>query len=196
MLAKDGSIEDRALRKMDWNNFAPRDRTGVSGDEEHSDPQRLRTRLQLLESDGVGGGARHECAVCHSFLANEQHPERRQRLRGNAFEDCFRPTWQGYPTNLPSNVILYMQRDMPWSYIQNWHFTVQHSLTPNTVVDVAYVGNRGVKLPLLGDLNQARPVTAAELTATGTPPGDTRCPAADSGFRKHHSRGSHGILEL
>ena len=24
VLAKDGSIEDRALRKMDWNNFAPR----------------------------------------------------------------------------------------------------------------------------------------------------------------------------
>ena len=43
-------------------------------------------------------------------------------------------------------MILYMQHEMPWSYIQNWHFTVQHSLTPNTVLDVAYVGNRGVKL--------------------------------------------------
>ena len=59
---------------------------------------------------------------------------------GNSFENCFRPTWQGYPTNLPSNVILYMQHEMPWSYIQNWHFTVQHSLTPNTLVDLAYVG--------------------------------------------------------
>jgi len=58
---------------------------------------------------------------------------------------------------------------MPWGYIQNWHFTIQHSITPNTVIDVAYVGNRGVKLPLLGDLNQARPVTDAELAATGTP---------------------------
>ena len=59
---------------------------------------------------------------------------------------------------------------MPWSYIQNWHFTVQQSLSPSTLIDVAYVGNKGVKLPLLGDLNQARPVTDAELAATGGTP--------------------------
>jgi hypothetical protein len=169
VLAKDGSIEDRALRKMDWNNFAPR--IGLA--------YQVTKNTVIRSGYGLGYNYWNRMASAEVLGTNAPFVTRFSRTNsilnvgnvcsGNAFESCFRPTWEGYPTNLPSNVILYMQRDMPWSYIQNWHFTVQHSITPNTVVDVAYVGNRGVKLPLLGDLNQARPVTAAELTATGTP---------------------------
>jgi hypothetical protein len=169
VLAKDGSIEDRALRKMDWNNFAPR--IGLA--------YQLTKSTVIRSGYGLGYNYWNRMASAEVLGTNAPFVTRFSRTNsilnvgnvctGNGFENCFRPTWEGYPTNLPSNVILYMQRDMPWSYIQNWHFTVQHSLTPNTLVDVAYVGNRGLKLPLLGDLNQARPVTAAELTATGTP---------------------------
>lgn len=169
VLAKDGSIEDRALRKMDWNNFAPR--VGFAW--------QVTGNTVVRSGYGLGYNYWNRMASAEVLGTNAPFVTRFSRANsilnigslctGNAFENCFRPTWQGYPASLPSNVILYMQRDMPWSYIQNWHFTVQHSITKDTVVDVAYVGNRGVKLPLLGDLNQARPVTDAELAATGTP---------------------------
>jgi hypothetical protein len=169
VLAKDGSIEDRSLRKMDWNNFAPR--IGFA--------YQLTKNTVIRSGYGLGYNYWNRMASAEVLGTNAPFVTRFSRTNsvlnignictGNNFANCFRPTWQGYPTNLPSNVILYMEHDMPWSYVQNWHFTVQRSITANTVVDVAYVGNRGVKLPLLGDLNQARPVTAAELAATGTP---------------------------
>lgn len=170
VLAKDGSIEDRALRTMDWNNFAPR--LGFA--------YQLSKNTVIRSGYGLGYNYWNRMASAEILGTNAPFVTRFSRANsvvnigslcaGNGFENCFRPTWQGYPANLPSNVILYTQRDMPWSYIQNWHFTIQQSLTPNTLIDVAYVGNRGVKLPLLGDLNQARPVTQEELAATGGTP--------------------------
>ena len=41
--------------------------------------------------------------------------------------------------------------------MQSWHFTVQHELAKDLVLDVGYVGTRGVGLMILGDYNQARP---------------------------------------
>lgn len=82
---------------------------------------------------------------------------------GDAFANCFRSREQGYPRNLPSNVILHLDRNTPWGYIQNWHVTLQRTLFKDTLIDVAYVGNKGSRLPILGDLNQARPITQEEL---------------------------------
>lgn len=170
VLAKDGSIEDRALRSMDWNNFAPR--VGFA--------YQLTPKTVVRSGYGLGYNYWNRMASAEVLGTNAPFVTRFSRTNsvlnignlcaGNAFENCFRTTLQGYPNDLPSNVILYMQHEMPWSYVQNWHFTVQHSITPSTVIDVAYVGNKGVKLPLLGDLNQARPVTDAELAATGGTP--------------------------
>jgi hypothetical protein len=36
---------------------------------------------------------------------------------------------------------------------QNWSFTVEHELTPNTLFSVAYIGNHGTRLPELGTGN-------------------------------------------
>ncbi len=170
VLAKDGSLEERSLRKMDWNNFAPR--VGFA--------YQLTKNTVVRSGYGVGYNYWNRMASAEVLGTNAPFVTRFSRTNsvlnignlcsGNAFENCFRTTTQGYPSNLPSNVILYMQQEMPWSYIQNWHFTVQQSLSPSTLIDVAYVGNKGVKLPLLGDLNQARPVTDAELAATGGTP--------------------------
>jgi hypothetical protein len=86
---------------------------------------------------------------------------------------CFRTTSQGYPTNFtsPSNVTAasnlstearYIPKNLPTGYIQSYHLTVQRQLNKSTVFEVAYVGEHGVKIQVLGDLNQAdpNPVTA------------------------------------
>ena len=86
---------------------------------------------------------------------------------------CFRTTIQGYPTNFtsPANVTAksnlstearYIPKNLPTGYVQSFHLTVQHQFTPNTTFEVAYVGEHGVKIQVLADLNQAEtnPVTA------------------------------------
>jgi len=102
---------------------------------------------------------------------------------GDFFAGCFRTTQQGYPSALPNNVTLYFPRDKRTPYIQNWQLSVQHELTSNMLIDIAYVGNHALKQVLLADLNQARPLTLAELAlpAAQRPTLDQRRPI--QGFR-------------
>jgi hypothetical protein len=44
----------------------------------------------------------------------------------------------------------------------SWHFTIQRELPMGWLLDLAYVGNRSVKLMILGDANQARPQNPGE----------------------------------
>jgi hypothetical protein len=86
---------------------------------------------------------------------------------------CFRTSSQGYPTGMvsPANVTAasnlstqarYIPANLPTGYVQSWHLTVQRQLGPTTTFEVAYVGEHGVKIQVLADLNQAsaNPVTA------------------------------------
>ena len=86
---------------------------------------------------------------------------------------CFRTTMQGYPTGFtsPANVTAasnintearYIPKNLPTGYVQSYHLTVQRQLTNNTTLEVSYVGEHGVKIQVLADLNQAEanPVTA------------------------------------
>ena len=86
---------------------------------------------------------------------------------------CFRTTMQGYPTGFtsPANVTAasnintearYIPKNLPTGYVQSYHLTVQRQLTNNTTLEVSYVGEHGVKIQVLADLNQAaaNPVTA------------------------------------
>ena len=92
---------------------------------------------------------------------------------------CFRTTSQGYPTNFtsPSNVTAasnlstqarYIPKNLPTGYVQSFHVTVQRQITNNTTFEVSYVGEHGVKIQVLADLNQANPnpVTATCNTTT------------------------------
>ncbi|MFZ4984713.1 MAG: TonB-dependent receptor domain-containing protein [Blastocatellia bacterium] len=166
VLATDGSVAERALRNLDKNNFVPR--IGLA----------YRVNDSTVVRAGYALGYNYWNRMASAELMNTNAPfVTRASVQntaatignictGNNFAGCFRRTQDGYPTNLltsPGSVILYMPKDLPWSYVQNWHLTIQRQLTRNTLIDVAYVGNRGVDLPILVDFNQARPLTAAEL---------------------------------
>jgi hypothetical protein len=180
--AKDGSLYDRALVDPDYNNWAPRlgfaynllDKTVVRG--------------------GYGIGYVHFNRIGSADLLATNFPQiTRANVTQNAAlalctgtvfaEGCFRPTQAGYPTGLPNNVVLFTPRETRTSYIQNWQLSVQRELPGNMLLDVAYVGNHAVKLLLLADYNQARPLTTAELAlpAAQRPTLDARRPI--QGFR-------------
>ena len=180
--AKAGSAYDRALVDPDRNNWAPRlgfaynvmDKTVVRG--------------------GYGIGYVHFNRIGSADLLATNFPQiTRANVTQNAAlalctgtvfaEGCFRPTQAGYPTNLPNNVVLFTPREIRTSYIQNWQLSVQRELPGNMLLDVAYVGNHALKLLLLADYNQARPLTTAELAlpAAQRPALDARRPI--QGFR-------------
>ena len=75
---------------------------------------------------------------------------------------CFRTTQSGYETNFASaqnfSTLAAQTRYIPKSfeaaYVQAFHLTVQRELMKNTTLEVSYVGNHGVHIPVLTDFNQ------------------------------------------
>jgi hypothetical protein len=52
---------------------------------------------------------------------------------------------------------LYLPANTRWPYIQSWVFSIQREITRDTVLEVAYNGNHSLRLPIIGDWNQAAP---------------------------------------
>lgn len=180
--AKDGSLYDRSLVDPDYNNFAPRlgfaynvlDKTVVRGG----------YGIGYVHFNRIGSADLLATNFPQITRANVTQNAALALCTGNTFaEGCFRPTQAGYPTGLPNNVVLFTPREARTSYIQNWQLSVQRELPGNMLLDVAYVGNHAVKLLLLADYNQARPLTTAELAlpAAQRPSLDARRPI--QGFR-------------
>jgi len=161
--ARDGSIYNRSLVDPDYNNFGPR--VGFA--------YNLSPRTVLRGGFGMGyvyfnrlGSANLLATnfpqITRAALAQTAPASTNPVCTGNNFSGCFRTTQQGYPSGLPNNVTLYIPRNTPTSYVQNWQLSVQREIFANTVIDVAYVGNRARNLVLIADFNQARPLTEAE----------------------------------
>jgi hypothetical protein len=82
---------------------------------------------------------------------------------GDTYVGCFRTVAQGYPSNFvdPSNFkttiaqTRYIPKDIPTGYVQGWHFDVQREITKDTVFTGSYIGEHGVHIWVLADLNQA-----------------------------------------
>ena len=83
------------------------------------------------------------------------------------------------PNNRGEQPLLFDQDRMATPYVQQWALSVQREVFSNTVVDVAYVGSRGVKLFRMNNVNQMdlhangfiRDFAAAQrnLAASGNP---------------------------
>ncbi|HLK65900.1 MAG TPA: carboxypeptidase regulatory-like domain-containing protein [Bryobacteraceae bacterium] len=72
----------------------------------------------------------------------------------------------------------YEEAHQKTAYVEQWNLTVQRELMRDLVLDVAYVGNRGIHLPTFRDVNQ-NPVTFN--AATGAPVAQPK-PLAQYGF--------------
>ncbi len=166
LLAKNGSLYDRALVKPDYNNFGPR--LGFAYNIFEKTVLRGGYGLGYVYLNRLGSanilGTNYPIITRAAVAQNAPDAVLNPLCVGNSFaSNCFRPTQQGYPTSgLPNNVVLYIPKNSPTSSIQNWQLSVQQELPWNFVLDMAYVGNKAQDLVLLADLNQARPFTAAE----------------------------------
>ena len=157
ILAKDGSLEDRALMKPDRNNFGPR--IGAAYTINDKTVLRGGYGISYIHFHRAGGanilainGPQSVTAVTNQTVANLAN-------------GTFRTTEQGYPAGFtdPSRFnplqanITYMPRDYHSSRVQSYYASVQREIAQNMILDIAYVGNRADDLLLFANYNQAVP---------------------------------------
>ncbi len=82
---------------------------------------------------------------------------------GTATPSCYATADQGFPQTLATTFnpatdnVTYVPRNTRDSYVESYFLSFQHQLAKNTVLDVAYVGNHGVKLQGILNANQKNP---------------------------------------
>ncbi|MDQ2946265.1 MAG: TonB-dependent receptor [Acidobacteriota bacterium] len=173
IFAKAGSIYDRSLVNPRYDNWAPR--FGLA--------YRLTSKTVIRSAYGISYvqfnrlGGENLLAYNGPNIVDAQITQDPTKLPicgpNDSPTTCFRPTQQGYPANFASPdrfntataQVRYIPKDNPTGYVQSWHFTVQHELARNLLLDVGYVGNKGTHLMTLADWNQARPNAIGENTS-------------------------------
>src|ERR1019366_3673132 len=173
-----GSVTQRALVGMPKLNFAPRigfsyglnDKTVFRGGYGISFDQFNREGGEnLLAYNGP-------YIVNSSITQNISNPICAVNAQSNS---CFSPTMQGYGTTFVSSANFstalaqtrYIPSNISTGYVQAWHFGLQRTLAGGTLLDVSYVGEHGVKIWVLDDINQAAPnvpsATCSNTVTTG-----------------------------
>ena len=82
---------------------------------------------------------------------------------GTATAAGYRTVDQGFPTGLATNFnpgtdnITYIPKDTKDSYVESFFLDMQKELAKNTLLDVAYIGNHGLKLQEFYNANQINP---------------------------------------
>jgi Carboxypeptidase regulatory-like domain/TonB-dependent Receptor Plug Domain/TonB dependent receptor len=91
---------------------------------------------------------------------------------GGTTPSCYATADQGYPSGLVTSFnpatdnITYIPKNTKDSYVESFFLSVQRTLAKNTLLDIAYVGNHGVKLQGFLNANQLNPsvVTNGKFT--------------------------------
>jgi outer membrane receptor protein involved in Fe transport len=84
----------------------------------------------------------------------------------------YRTVDQGYPAGLATNFspgtdnITYVPQNTKDSYVESYFISVQKSLAKNTLLDIAYIGNHGLKLQGFDNANQGNPSQGLANPAT------------------------------
>jgi hypothetical protein len=82
---------------------------------------------------------------------------------GATTPSCYATADQGYPSGLVTSFnpatdnITYIPKNTKDSYVESYFLSVQQSLGKNTLLDIAYVGNHGLKLQGFLNANQKNP---------------------------------------
>jgi hypothetical protein len=177
VFAQDGGIEDRSTLQPDYNNWAPR--LGLAYKVSPKTVIRSAYGVSYVHFNRMGGENILGFTGPFYFSVSRNQvapavPNGGEPLcgAGQDFTTCFTRTQDGFPSNFVApeqystltSRVNYQPRDNRTGYVQSWHFTIQRELTRDFLLDVGYVGNRGVKQLILGDFNQARPNEAGENT--------------------------------
>jgi hypothetical protein len=164
--AHSGDLYDRSLQQPQTHNFAPR--IGLAW-RPFDEKTVVRTAYGISYQQFNRLGGENLLAYNGPNIVDAQIDQQPNqgicKSPSDPAQSCFRPTSFGYPDNFasPANFdplraqARYIPNGNPTGYVQSWHFSVQRELMKDLVLDVGYVGNRGVHLMILADYNQAVP---------------------------------------
>jgi hypothetical protein len=82
---------------------------------------------------------------------------------GKTTPSCYATADQGFPSGLTTSFnpatdnITYIPKNTKDSYVESYFLSIQRTLAKNTLLDIAYVGNHGVKLQGFLNANQKNP---------------------------------------
>jgi hypothetical protein len=94
---------------------------------------------------------------------------------GTTTPSCYATSDQGYPGGLVTSFnkatdnITYIPKNTKDSYVESYFISIQRSLAKNTLLDIAYVGNHGVKLQGFLNANQKNPAAGFARPYTNWP---------------------------
>jgi carboxypeptidase family protein/TonB-dependent receptor-like protein len=154
-----GSIGNRALVNPDKNDFAPR--LGFAYAAASNTVVHGGWGISYVHWDRIGSA--------NLLAINAPQVIRAVVNQTDPTAAGFRPTELGYPAGItdPStfnpvtSLVSYIPRNYHSGYVQNWFASVQRQIGNGMLVDIAYVGNKGSDLLLIGNLNQAAPNNAS-----------------------------------
>lgn len=151
-------VPKAALYKTDWNNFAPR--IGFAYDVMGDGKTSIRGNWGIFYDRTVGAAFNSIDSGTPGFSTNQQvFPN--QTGTDIRFNDNYPKTAQPaapsltLPLTRSSNLFL-ADPNLKTGYVMSYAFNVQRELMRSTVLQVGYVGNRGVKLFMDVDVNQPR----------------------------------------
>jgi outer membrane receptor protein involved in Fe transport len=148
--AKDGSLEDRALAKVNAKNFAPRFGFAYSPDQKTV----VRGGYGIYNLLFQRAGSENQVALNPPYL-------RQTTLTATATQPAFL-LQNGFPPNFldPANVdrslthIRAIDPNSATPYVQQWSVGLQRTLPAHLVFTMDYVGTKSTHLDLIHDLNQ------------------------------------------
>jgi Carboxypeptidase regulatory-like domain/TonB dependent receptor/TonB-dependent Receptor Plug Domain len=156
--AKSGSIANRSLQRPDHKDYGPRIGLAYS----------LTPKTVIRAAYGISytffnrpGSAQEGINAPQAIFGvlNQSIPP------GGPVPKTFLTTQNSFTTGVdnPANFnpatsnVAFIPPNTKWPYVQNWFFSVQRQLTKDTTLEIAYNGNHSLRLPILGDYNQAVP---------------------------------------
>jgi hypothetical protein len=170
--ATSGSLYDRSLVHPDYKDYGPRVGLAYS-----LDPQtviRSGYGISYTFFNRVGSAEEGINAPQALFgVLSQTIPS------GGAVPSTFLTTQNSFTSNIaspaafnPANSnVVYTPPDSRWPYVQNWFLSVQRQLPKDTVFTLTYNGNHSLRLPIIGDYNEAAPYNpSAPLTYTARVP--------------------------
>lgn len=168
VVAKSGSLSDRALVNPDKNNFAPR--LGFAWQAAERLVLRGGYGISYIHFNRLGGENLLALNPPQVFNVTVDQTVSQPLCTGSNFIGCFRPTMLGYPAgmldptqfNALRSRVNYAPKDNKTGYVQSFHATLQYEILKNLLLDFGYVGNRSANLIILGDINQAKTQNAGE----------------------------------
>lgn len=159
ILARPGGIYERALVDPDYRDWGPRigfaytatPKTVVRGG--YGISYVFHNRMGSADLLGINGPQVNIATINQTIPA------------GGPVPATFRTTVNAFPPGMtsPENFnpvqanVSYIPRDTRWPYVQNWYLGIQREVARDWTVEIGYTGNHSLRLPILGDYNQALP---------------------------------------